>query len=146
MAQSDPLVYWIDRCLGADEVPAALSRIGVVVERYVDTYPTNPRVDDVVWIREVTARGLVIVTKDKNIRRDPAERAVLEAVGARYVCLATAKLTGPQQAECLVSNWRTIEGVVRTRAAPLLVSVTLEGVAWYDGSTWRRVKHKRLRQ
>lgn len=88
MADRDPLVYWIDRCLGADEVPDALRAIGVAVERYVDTYPTDPRVEDVVWIREITASGLVIVTKDKNIRRDAAERSVLETVGARYVCLA----------------------------------------------------------
>ena len=145
MDEGAPFVYWIDRCLGADEVPDRLRAIGVSVERYIDTYPSDPRVDDQIWIREITARGLVIVTKDKNIRRDPAERAVLEAVGARYVCLASARLTGAQQADCLVSNWRTIDGVVRTRTPPVIVNVTRDGVAWHDGESWRKAKHKRPR-
>jgi hypothetical protein len=64
--EQDAPVYWIDRCLGAEGVPSALRAIGVRIERYVDTYPTDPRVEDAVWIRQVTARGLVIVTKDKT--------------------------------------------------------------------------------
>jgi hypothetical protein len=145
MMGDDAPTYWIDRCLGAEGVPNALRAIGVKVERYVDTYPSNPRVEDAVWIPEVTARGLVIVTKDKKIRRDATERAVLMGAKARYVCLATAKLTGPQQAECLVAHWRTIDGLVRARSAPLLVSVTREAVLWFDGSTWRPSAHKAAR-
>lgn len=138
---SGGLIWWFDRCLGR-ELPNAIEALGAEVRRYVDLFPNDPTVDDVDWIPRVTARGWVIVTKDKNIRRDSNERAVLIAARARYVCLASANMTGKQQVETLTGHWRTIDGVVRTRAAPLLVSVTRDGVVWWDGEAWRAVKRK----
>ena len=138
-------IWWFDRCLGRD-VPNAIAELGVDVRRYTDLYPNDPTVEDVQWIPKVTELGWVIVTKDKNIRRDASERAVLVAAKARYVCLASARLTGAQQIDCLRGHWRTIDGVVRTRAAPLIASITLDGVFWLDGESWRKAKHKPARE
>jgi len=65
------VIYWVDRCLGTNIVPAALGAIGVRVETYESLYPNDPRVPDHVWIPEGAHRGWVILTKDKRIRHAP---------------------------------------------------------------------------
>lgn len=87
------LVWWFDRCLGK-QLPTRMAELGADVRRYGDLYPDDPAKPDIDWIPEVTARGWVIVTKDKNIRRDAAEWNVLLNARARYVCLASANMTG----------------------------------------------------
>jgi len=136
-------IYWVDRCLGANVVPAALRTAGVEIRTYADLYPDNPKVQDAEWIPEVAGRGWVILTKDKNIRRLPVEVQALQAAQARYVCLSSANMTGEAQAECLLHHWKTIDGVVASRRAPLIVAVTRANVQWLDEDTWRIAKHKR---
>lgn len=139
---ADPLIYWVDRCLGKDIVPAALRAAGVSVTTYADLYPGDATVADHIWIPEVTARGWVILTKDKNIRRAPIEIAALRNANARYVCLSAGNMRGDEQAACLVHHWKTIDSVVLHKPVPLIVSVTRTHVQWLDGDTWRVAKRK----
>ena len=140
---SDPLIYWVDRCLGKDIVPAALRAAGVSVTTYADLYPGDTTVEDRVWIPEVTVRGWVILTKDKNIRRAPVEIEALRNANARYVCLTAGNMRGDEQAACLVAHWKTIDSVVLHKPVPLIASVTRTHVQWLDGDTWRVAKRKR---
>lgn len=138
-----PLIYWVDRSLGKDIVPTALRAARVDVRTYADLYPDDPKVEDHVWIPEVTARGWVILTKDKNIRRSAVEIAALRSANARYVCLSAGNMRGDEQAACLVQHWKTIDSVVVHKPVPLIVSVTRAQVHWLDGDTWRVAKRKR---
>lgn len=141
MVRAD-LIFWVDRCLGTRVVPEALRDAGVAICTYADLYPHDPEVPDAAWIPEVTARGWIILTKDSAISRNPEELAALRRAKALYVCLAAKKMTGPQQAACLLHHWRTIEGLVTTRKPPVIVKVTGSHVQWHDGTTWRPVKLK----
>ena len=136
-------VYWIDRCLGSEIVPGALRAAGVEVRRYVDVYPDDPAVLDAVWIPEIAGRGWIAVTKDNEIRRNPVEIEALHRAKARHVFLAARKLTGEEQAGCLLEHWRTIDSVVTHKSPPLLVLVTRQNVQWLDGVRWRVAKRKR---
>ena len=137
------LTYWVDRCLGTNIVPQALRAIGVHIETYDSLYPNDTRVADHVWIPEVARRGWVILTKDKRIRHASVEIEALRGARARYVCLSAANLTGPEQADCLVKHWKTIDSVVVNKPVPLIVSVTRQNVQWHDGRAWRVAKRKR---
>lgn len=139
----DDLVFWVDRCLGARVVPDALSAAGVAIRTYADLYPDDDEVPDAKWIPEVTGRGWIILTKDENISRNPAEVSVLRRARAIYVCLAAKGMTGAAQAECLLKHWRTIEGIVTSRKPPVIVKITRSEVRWHDGTRWRPVKHKK---
>lgn len=79
--------------------------------------------------------------------RNPAEIEVLRRAKARYVCLAAKNknMTGPQQAECLLAHWRTIEGQVAARKPPVIVKVTRADVRWHDRTEWRVAKLKKPR-
>jgi len=142
-SQPDSLIYWVDRCLGTRVVPQALEHAGIEIRRYVDLYPNDAEVDDVVWIPEVTARGWIILTQDRAITRNWAEIEVLRRAKARFIALAAAGLSGPKQAACLLKHWRTVEGLLRTRKPPVIAKVLRSEVQWHDGKTWRRAKAKR---
>ena len=98
---------------------------------------------DHVWIPEVTARGWIILTKDKRIRYSPVEIRAIQEANARYVCLSAGNLRGDEQAQCLLQHWKTIDSVVASKRAPLIVTVTRLQVQWLDGQTWRVAKRKR---
>jgi hypothetical protein len=140
---AESLIYWVDRSLGKDIVPTALRAAGVNVTTYAELYPHDPKVEDHVWIPEVTGRGWVILTKDKAIRRTPVEIEVLRNANARYVCLSAGNMRGDEQAACLIEHWRTVDSVVVHKPVPLIVSVTRIHVQWLDGDTWRVAKRKR---
>jgi len=137
------LVYWVDRSLGAEIVPKALRAHGINIRTYVEIYPNEPKVRDEVWIPEITERGWVILTKDKEIRREPVEIEALRRVKARYICLSAGKMRGDEQAACLLHHWMTIDSLVINKRAPLLVTVTRTHVQWLDGDAWRVAKRKR---
>ncbi len=136
-------VYWVDRCLGTNVVPGALRAQSIQVRTYVELYPNDPEVPDHVWIPEVSARGWIILTKDKRIRYSPVEIGAIQKANARYVCLSAGNLRGDEQAQCLLQHWETIDSVVASKRAPLIVTVTRLQVQWLDGQTWRVANRKR---
>lgn len=72
--------FFVDRSLGARDVPEALRSAGVLVEVHDDHFA--PDTPDIVWLAEVGARGWIVLTKDSRIRRvDRAERRAVERRG-----------------------------------------------------------------
>lgn len=101
---TDDPAFFIDRSLGRHIVPNALRAAGLAVQTLADRYPSNEAVADEIWIREVTAEGLVILMKDDRVRRKPAEQSAILDSGARAFVITNAGLTGAQMAELLVTN------------------------------------------
>jgi PIN like domain len=85
-------------------VPARLRAEGLVVHVMADVYPHLDTLDDVVWIREQTELGRVLLTKDRQIRRNEAEKEAVRESGARMFTIPKASLTGPQMADRLARN------------------------------------------
>src|SRR5215207_674068 len=98
--------FFIDRSLGRRTVPEALRAVGFVVHTMADVYGERIGQDlqDEVWLRDVGARGWVVLMKDDAIRRRPAEREALIAGGVRAFCLTNAQLRGEEQARRFVEN------------------------------------------
>lgn len=87
-----PLTFFVDRSLGAHDVPDALRATGVHVEIHDDHFA--PDTPDATWLAEVGARGWIVLTKDSRIRRHPLElQALLGANVAAFMVTAT-DLTG----------------------------------------------------
>lgn len=83
----------------------ALRAEGLAVQTLAERYPeVEEFVADEVWIREVTAEGLVILMKDDRIRRKPREQQAILESGARAFVVTNANLTGEQLAEVFVEN------------------------------------------
>jgi hypothetical protein len=95
-AEPEPPEFFIDRSLGSEIVPGRLRAQGLVVHVMADVYPDLDDLDDVVWIREQTELGRVLLTKDRQIRRNEAEKQAVQASSARMFTIPRASLTGAQ--------------------------------------------------
>lgn len=76
-----------------DEDTLALAGLPDVV------HPGHPRLADIpretadrVWIPIVARLGLILVTRDKRIRREPAERSAFENAGVRGFVITTRNM------------------------------------------------------
>lgn len=86
-------------------VADALRGEGLAVQTLAERYPeTEEFIADDVWIREVTADGLVILMKDDRIRRKPREQEAILESEARAFVVTNARLTGGRLAELFVAN------------------------------------------
>ena len=122
----DRTVLFVDRSLGGKVVPDALRAAGERVERHDDHFPADT--PDHVWLADVGARGWLILTKDKRIRRRPAEIHALRAAGAKAFFLSSSKdLTGPQMAEIFVRALPKMKRIARNTPAPFLAHVMRDG-------------------
>ncbi len=71
---------------------------------------TNTATKDVDWIPVVAGQGWIIITRDKAIRRRPAEAKVVKQESARLFAITSPEtLTVWHQLEILLSRWRDIE-------------------------------------
>jgi predicted nuclease of predicted toxin-antitoxin system len=116
-----PVTFFIDRCLGK-AVGEALKRARAKVELHDDHFAQD--VPDEDWIPEVTRRGWVILTKDKNIRRRPGEREALLTAGARIFTLTSGNMRGEDMAALFVRQLRDMRTVARKAKPPFVAIVT----------------------
>ena len=75
------LTFFLDHQIGRHIVADKLREAGAVVEVHLDHFKGDA--PDLEWIPEVGRRDWVLITKDKNIRRNPLERAAYAAAKLR---------------------------------------------------------------
>ncbi len=83
---------------------------------------------DVDWIAEVGARGWVVLTRDKGIRRKDNERRAVKTAALRVFTLSGGNMTGEQMATVLVAQRARIERLARKQKAPLIATVSASEV------------------
>lgn len=105
---------FVDRSLGAIQVPALLRAAGVALttmrEHYEETRAQT--VTDHEWIAFTAQRGWIAFHKDNAIRRNEIERQTVIDTGARMFCVPRADLTASDLARRYTDNLSAI-----TRAA-----------------------------
>jgi hypothetical protein len=96
-------------------VPQALRAAGFRVQTLAERYgiPQDQNITDVQWLREATADGFVVVMKDDAIRRNKAEREMVDAEGVRGFCITNMQLTGPVMAQMIIDNGAGMARVCR---------------------------------
>jgi hypothetical protein len=128
----EPVIYFIDRCLGRG-VATALGQAGIEVRYHDDCFPEDAK--DEVWLPEVGQKGWIVITKDKNIRRTPIELEATIAAKVRLFVLAGAgNKTGAQTAELIIEQRSRIERTARKTPPPFIAGVTQSGVRVYEWS------------
>jgi hypothetical protein len=121
----DPLVLFVDRSLGKKIVPDALRQAGAHVEAHDDHF--LPDALDEHWLRDVGAKGWVVLTKDRRIRyRAPALTAI-GAAGARVFVLTAGDLRGHEMAALFVNALPKMARFVVRHPAPFISRVSKSG-------------------
>ena len=89
---------------------------------------------DVDWIAEVGRRGLVVLTRDQEIRRRPNELAAVRAARIHLFALTAGNLSAGETAELCVNAWPAVQRAVTRHAAPAIFSITRGArVEWLKG-------------
>lgn len=116
----EPPVFFIDHCLGTT-VANALRAAGADVRVHAKFFSQDA--DDEVWIPDVAARGWVILTKDKNIRRRHGEREAALLANARIFTLSSGNLSGAVMAARFVQHLDAITQTSLALEPPFLIVV-----------------------
>jgi hypothetical protein len=101
------LTFFLDYQIGRFIVAQALRDAGAKVEVHLDHF--EEATPDPEWIPEIGRRDWVLITKDKNIRRNPLERAAYEAARVRGFVVTGKDMNGAELASLLV---RCLPGMV----------------------------------
>ena len=97
--------FFFDEGLGQN-LANGLSQIGKNVEHVLDNFPQGTK--DVEWLKYVSENRLVLVTKDKGIRRKPNERAMLLKYGIVAFYLGGSEKSGHDILKQLVNAWERL--------------------------------------
>jgi hypothetical protein len=124
-APPDQPTFFTDRGLGSRMVPAGLRAAGLRITVMQDYYGAAKAecLEDQEWIADVTDAGMVVLTKDANMRFN---RLVVRAIvksGARCFALPRQDLTGAQMAARFIDNRQAILDIVTARAGPYFFHV-----------------------
>jgi hypothetical protein len=115
--------FFVDRSLGR-ALGRTLREAGWRVELHDDHFAEDTL--DEVWLLEVGARGWVVLTKDKAIRRKEVERDAVIAAGIRMFTLSSANMTGQEMAEVYLANRFKISRFLNKHSPPFIATVYRE--------------------
>lgn len=116
------LEFFVDRSLERHEVVNALRAGGASVHAHDDSFPDTTL--DAEWIVNVSARGWVILTKDKYLRHRALELQAIEIARARVFALGSGNRRGVEMAQIFVHHLDAMTAFARANDGPFVVSVT----------------------
>jgi predicted nuclease of predicted toxin-antitoxin system len=122
---SDRPTFYVDRCLGK-AVAGALRVAGADVRVHDDHFAQAAL--DAEWIPEVSAKGWVILTKDKNIRRMAGEREAVLLSSARVITLSSGNMPGAEMAALFVGHLGEIERLAASHPPPFVAVLSPVGI------------------
>lgn len=107
--------FFVDRSLGAVQVPQLLRDAGWLLTTLVEHYgkPADESVADIDWLALCGERRWPVLMKDEKIRYRQAERAALVKADVTAFCLASGNLRSAEMAEIFIRH----RGVIWEKAA-----------------------------
>lgn len=98
--------FLVDRSLGRHTIPQALRSLSYTVHTLDSLYgeAKSQQVLDQTWLEEAGNRGFIVLSKDDAIRRNRLEFEAVRKFAVKLFVLTTARMTGNQQRDRIVSN------------------------------------------
>ena len=121
----DRPTFYADRCLGK-AVPRALRAAGAQIEIHDDHFVQDAADED--WISEVSSRGWIILTKDKNIRRPGGEREAVLKANARVITLSSGNMLRDDIIALFVGRLAEMEQLAADRSPPFVAILGPGGI------------------
>jgi hypothetical protein len=115
------MILFLDRCLGTNDVAAALRAAGANVVLHADQFPATE--SDENWLRKVGAKKWVVLTKDERIRTRYNELWAIIEANTHVFALTLGSASGAEMAAAFVAAWPAITRLVGNKPTPFLASV-----------------------
>lgn len=104
--------FFFDECLGHN-LAKGLSLAGKNVEHVLDTFQDGTKDEE--WLKYVGDNNLILVTKDKGIKRKPNEKALLIKYKIIAFYLGGSEKSGHDILKQLVNAWENMELKAKTQ-------------------------------
>jgi hypothetical protein len=117
--------FCIDEALGNRIVAQALREEGHRVELLIDHHARGT--PDAVWLEDIGRRGWVVLTKDKRMRKRPAEQVAVVRHAVRAFVLTSGEMGAREMASAFL---RAMPGMRRLLAkvdGPFIAAVSRSG-------------------
>lgn len=121
----DTPVLFIDRDTWSRKLGEALDSANIPFVAHHHRF--EPDAPDADWLLEVGKERWIIVTRDKAIRRRPAEIAAVRAAGVHVFALTSGNLSAAESASIIVSAWPHIKRAIANIQPPQLWAVDRSG-------------------
>ena len=127
-------VFFIDRCLGRNQLAESLRKWGVTVEVHDDHF--SKAAQDVDWLPEVGKRGWIVLTKDSNIGKRSLERMAVTNATIKMFVLASQNLSSVDTIDAFANALNKILDFAKDHPAPFIAKVYRDG----DVKEWKNDK------
>jgi hypothetical protein len=134
--------YFIDRCLGLYELPRRLRAAGMDLVTHAELGIAHDE-EDVHWIPKVAADRYVILTSDRDIRKNPLEHQAVVSSSAWYFVLGRGSRTAQRNAEIITRHRATIEMLVTSNPGPVIAQLNADDLLELRDGKWMKVKRPR---
>jgi hypothetical protein len=138
----DPLVFFIDRCLGTGDVPAAVAS-GLlpteIIHIHDNLFAQNS--EDVPWLTLVGKNRWVGLTKDDAIRRRPLEKGALIAMNSAVFIFSNPNLKGATIGAGFKVALPRMRKSIKRFDTPIIGRVNQAGelsILWHSGNELER--------
>lgn len=118
-------VFFIDRCLGRNQLAEALRKRGVRVEVHDDHFRKDAL--DVDWLLDVGQCGQIVLTKDNNIGRCSLERIAVTSANIKMFVLASQSLSSTDMINAFSRALSKILDFARDNSVPFITKVYRDG-------------------
>ena len=120
-----PFTYFVDRSLGRHELVSRLRAAGLSIEAHDDHFA--PDTPDEEWLTGAGKRNWIVLTKDKDVRRNIPERAAIVDSNVACFMLGRGDLSAERMAQAFLAAHRRIERALRRFHLAMAATVTVEG-------------------
>ena len=123
--QPEEPTFCIDEALGNRVVAQALREAGVSVELLIDHHKRGAFDEE--WLPDIGRRGWIVLTKDKMMRRRPAEQLAIVKHGVRAFSLTSGEMKAQEMAEVFLKAMPKMKRLLRKHPEPFIAAVTRSG-------------------
>ena len=123
--------FFLDRNFGNFKIVEALRDSGYQVEIHDDHLDT--KAPDEEWIKFVSKRGWLAITKDKRIKYRASEIYAIREYGARVLVVRAKNTTGEDVAAILLKSYHRIQRFAAKTKPPFIAGIDRSGkITLYD--------------
>jgi predicted nuclease of predicted toxin-antitoxin system len=128
----EEIVFFIDRCIYSKTLVQALNDYGLNIEIHDNHFEND--VEDPVWLFECGQNNWIVLSKDKNIKKNPLERQALFNAGVAAFFLTTGGISAEETAKALIIALKRIANLIQSQQRPFIARINADGEVklWID--------------
>ncbi len=120
-------VFFVDRSSGKGSFVEGLKELGLNIEKHDDHFPQTAL--DFEWISKCGEMNWVVISRDKNIKKNPLEREALIRAGIATFFFTSGEITNQQKIEFFTASLKQIAKIVINQPRPFVARINRDGTA-----------------